>query len=120
MPAHKTRRKLLNCPLCGSELPWVDVQVSRDPFECPTCKKLLAVSPAYIRVVVWGCVALAWILAIDLALKNVYLIFIQPFVMLFLMFVAAIYAKRFFPPSLAPYVPPSDYLSLFPRGGRKS
>jgi hypothetical protein len=103
------------CPVCGHELEYRQIDLI-DPFECPSCSKLLVVPNAYLKNSARIGLVLSLGLSVALAWINFFLIFLFPLFLLLSGFLGSLIGKRAWPPSVRPYAPSHEHdLSLFPR-----
>lgn len=92
------------CPDCGVGLPYARIDIVK-PFECPFCRNKLFVSPEYNKKIRRACTVLSFTLGIIVALvrNNIVLFLWSPIIGFFLVPIAPIFCKRFFPPKIEDY-----------------
>jgi len=92
------------CPDCGSGLSDSQIDIV-NPFECPACRNQLFVSPEYNKRIRRACIVLSFALGIIFAFvrNNIILFLWGPVIGFFLVPIAPIFCKRFFPPKVEDY-----------------
>ena len=110
---------LPNCPNCNSGISHYAVKIGfkerwvQDYFECPVCKILLRVSPAYAWLVLFGTLLTA--IAIALMFGVSWILFLPVVIVIWLIVtaIAGVYVRVIVPPKIEQYY--SDDLSLIQR-----
>ena len=92
------------CPDCGSGLSDSQIDIV-NPFECPAFRNQLFVSPEYNKRIRRACIVLSFALGIIFAFvrNNIILFLWGPVIGFFLVPIAPIFCKRFFPPKVEDY-----------------